>query len=276
MKQGTRIRQTEGERTRSSALHRSTDPIHPTKLALMFSTRWIATILTGFLFVLGCSGGGDPTAPPSGWQTAEMRMWKEGVDTSEVFRNLEDLDVMGVTGGVQKVAPGSNVSQTQFTAAIKRSLVKLYRNNPTAVDSLFEEYARPKVENADLSGEVMTDKGKLKPQLLQGNKKKAYEAITEYFREPQRQEAPSNITYPDSLRTDEEASGEVELQVHIDTSGAVDAVEAIRSVHPTLDAIAMNAATRTSWEPAYVLDGQAWEPVQSWTRFSVPFPAPRN
>lgn len=274
MKRENRIQQ--GERARSSALHRSIDPIHPNTLALMFSTRWIATILTGFFLVLGCSGGGNPTAPPSGWQMAETRMWKKGVDTSEVFRNLEDLDAMGVTGGVQKIAPGSNVSQAQFTAAIKRSLVKLYRNNPTVVDSLFEKYAKPKVKNADLSGGVLTDKGQLKPQLLQGNKKKSYEAITEYFREPQRQEAPSNIAYPDSLRRDEEASGEVELQVHIDTSGTVDAVEAIRSVHPTLDAIAMNAATRTSWEPAYVLDGQEWKPVQSWARFSVPFPAPRN
>lgn len=235
----------------------------------------MATILTGFFLVLGCSGEADPTAPPSGWEKAETRIWQEEVDTTAVFRNLETLDAMGVTDAVKKVAPGASVSQEQFDAAIKRSLVRLYRNNPTVVDTLFDKYAAPQLENADLSGDVV-EKGQLKPDLLQGNKKKAYEAITEYFREPQQQETPSNIPYPDSLRRDEEASGKVELQAHIDTSGNVDAVEVIRSIHPTLDAIAMKAATQTTWEPAYVLENQDWTPAPSWARFSVPFPAPRN
>lgn len=238
--------------------------------------RWIATVLTGLFLVLGCSGGGNPAAPPDGWQTTDTRWWKDGADTSKVFHNLDSLTSMGVVEETTKLAPGSEVTQETFNAAIKRSLIRLYRNNPMIVDSLFEEYAAPKLEGVDLGGDLFSDNGQLKPKILQGNKKKAYEAITEYFREPQRQKGASNIPYPDSLRRDEEASGEVELQVHIDTSGAVNAVEVTRSVHPTLDAIAMKAATRTQWEPAYVLVDGEWKPRPAWVRFPITFPAPRG
>lgn len=241
----------------------------------MFSMRWMAPILTGFLLVIGCSGGGNPAAPPSGWQATDTRMWKDGVDTSEVFRNLETLNAMGVTDAA-KIASGDEVTQKQFVAAVKQSLVKLYRHNPTIVDSLFEKYALPKVKEADLSGDLIGKNGKLKPKLLQPNKEKAYKAITEYFTRPERKEAPSNIAYPDSLRRDEEASGRVKLQVHIDTTGAVDAVEAVQAVHPTLNRIAMKAATQTTWVPAYLQQDRRQKPVPSWARFAVPFPAPQN
>jgi len=241
----------------------------------MILQRSIVTTFVALLLLAGCSGGGDPTAPPSGWQATETRMWHSDVDTAEVFPNLQDLSTMGVTSGEFTLEQGG-LSQDQFRDAIKRSLVRLYRNNPALVDTLFEAHAVSVLEDADLSGDVVQEGGQLKPKLLQTNKKKAYQAITDHFREPQREETPDNIPYPDSLRRDEDASGEVQLQVHIDTSGVVDAVEAIRTVHPTLDAIAMKAATETTWEPAYELRDGDWVPVPSWARFSVPFPAPRN
>lgn len=240
----------------------------------MFSMRWMAAILTGVFLIVGCGGGGNPAEAPEGWQQSETRMWKNGVDTNAVFRNLDSLSTMEVVETNARFTPGGGVSHDQFTAAIKRSLVKLYRNNPTIVDSLFENYAAPKLEDVDLSGEVLGDAGQLKPELLQPNKKAAYEAITEYFREPQRKKGAS-IQYPDSLRQDEEASGEVLLQVHIDSSGAVDAVQVLRSVHPTLDAIAMKAATNTVWEPAYQLVDGEWKGRPAWARFAINFPAPR-
>lgn len=236
--------------------------------------RWMAAILTGAFLIVGCGGGGNPAEAPEGWQQSETRMWKNGVDTSVVFQNLDSLTTMGVLDADAQIT-SSSVSQEQFVAAIKQSLVKLYRNNPTIVDTLFEQHAAPQLEDVDLSGEVLGDAGQLKPELLQPNKKAAYEAITEYFREPQRKQGAS-IVYPDSLRRDEEASGEVSLQVHIDSSGSIDAVQVLRSVHPTLDAIAMKAATQTVWEPAYQLVDGEWQGRPAWARFAINFPAPRN
>jgi hypothetical protein len=239
----------------------------------MTLSRWIPAILASALLLVGCSGGEDPAAPPSGWQATDTRMWSEDLDTSRVFRNLENLTTMGIADDELSLSPGE-ISQEQFRDAIKRSLVRLYRNNPEVVDSLFEAHAVDVLAEADLGEDAVQEGGQLKPKLLQTYKKNAYESITEHFREPEREEG-ADLVYPDSLRQSEEASGSVELQVHIDTSGAVNAVEAIQTAHPTLDAIAMKAATQTVWEPAYVMRDGAWVPETSWARFSVNFPAPR-
>lgn len=240
----------------------------------MTISRWIAPLLAAFLVLTGCGGGGDPSAPPSGWNATETRMWAEGVDTSEAFQNLEDLTAMGLMGEGLALEQGG-LSQEQFQLAIKQSLLELYRNNPPVVDSLFEEYAVSKLEGADLSGAV-EEGGALAPKLQQKYQKAAYDAVTEHFREPQQEEGASGIEYPDTLQT-EEAAGTVDLQARVDTSGSVDAIEVVKGTHPTLDAIAMRAAaTGSAWEPAYLLQDDEWTPVPSWVRFSVPFPAPRN
>lgn len=243
----------------------------------MAATRWIATTLTGLMLVLaGCGGGGeDPTAPPSGWKASETRMWKEGVDTSEAFRDLSSLSAMGVLEEDFALSAGG-VDQEQFTNAIKQSLENLYRSNPTIVDSLFDEHAASKLEDADLSGTVVKD-GQLKPKLLNEYKNKAFKTIQDHYKQPKLQEGVSGITYPDSLRT-QENSGRVELQMHVDSTGSVDAVEVIEGTHPTLNAIAMKAATATSWEPGYVRQGagEDWQPRPGWGRSPITFPAPRN
>lgn len=243
----------------------------------MAATRWIATTLTGLLLVLaGCGGGGgDPTAPPSGWKASETQMWKDGVDTSEVFRDLSSLSSMGVLEEDFALSAGG-VDQEQFTNAIKQSLENLYRSNPTIVDSLFDEHAASKFEDADLSGTVVKD-GQLKPKLLNEYKNKAFKTIQDHYKQPKLQDGVSGITYPDSLRT-QENSGRVELQMHVDSTGSVDAVEVIEGTHPTLNAIAMKAATETSWEPGYVRQGagEDWQPRPGWGRSPITFPAPRN
>lgn len=239
----------------------------------MVATRWIAVTLTGLLFIFGC-GSGDPTTPPSDWEATETRWWHEDVDTSEVFQDLEDLTAMGIVDEEEMaLSQGGNVTQEQFNNAIKQSLVALYRNDPETVDSLFEEYAAPKLQEADLSGDVVQSNGEIDAKLLQKYKKTAYDAINEHYREPQNQEGVSGLEYPDSLRT-EETSGEVVLQAHVNTDGQVDAVEVVQSVHPTLDAIAMRASTQTTWEPAYVLRDGEWEPKGSWVRSTVPYRIP--
>ncbi|PSQ61843.1 MAG: hypothetical protein BRD25_05680 [Bacteroidetes bacterium QH_1_61_8] len=167
------------------------------------------------------------------------------------------------------------VDQAQFEKAIKQSLENLYRTNPAIVDSLFEEHAASQLEDADLSGAVVKD-GQIKPKLLNEYKNKAFKTIKDHYRQPQLQEGVSGITYPDSLRT-QENSGRVELQMHVDSTGTVNAVEVIEGTHPTLNAIAMKAATGTTWEPGYVRQGagEEWQPRPGWGRSPINFPAPR-
>lgn len=243
----------------------------------MSCTRWIAAIVTGVFLIVGCTGGGNPAAPPDGWQTSEMRWWAPGVDTSHVFPNLDSLTTMGaIDSDVDPIGSGQ-VTRQQFNAAIKESLIQLYRNNPTIVDSLFEEYAAPQLEDVNLGGDILGDQGQLESKILNKNQKAAYEAINEYFREPQREQSPDNIIWPDSLRSEEHA-GVVALQVHLSVEGqgdnAVsrpDAVEVLSGTHPTLNRIAMKAATNAAWEPAYLLQDGSWTPVESWVRFDIPF-----
>ena len=244
----------------------------------MFSTRDIGIAFVGILFfIMGCGGGSSPTAPPDGWQTSDMRWWAEGVDTSAVFINLDSLSSMDVENAEMQMSASGDVTQEQFQTAIKRSLLPLYRNNPMVVDSLFGEYAVPQLEEVDLSGEVLQSNGKLKSDLLNKNQKVAYEAITEYFREPQREQSPDNIVWPDSLRSDE-YSGVVQLQVHLavesegeNATSRADAVEVLSGPHPTLNRIALKAATQATWQPAYVLNDGNWAPVDSWVQFDIPF-----
>jgi len=247
----------------------------------MSSTRWIASTLTAlFVLLVGCSSGGNPAAPPSGWEASESRWWKQSVDTSQVFRDLGTLDEMGLTQEEMSISP-SGITQEQFNNAIKQSLIKLYRNNPEVVDSLFQARAVDSLTAVDLSGDIVSENGRLKMETENEFKNKAYKAINEYFREPQPTKTDVQMAYPGSLRT-EEASGRVELQVHLtpeevdgEMTGVPNAIEVIESTHPTLDAIAMKGATKRRWNPAYVQVNREWQPIDAWVRFSVNFPAPQ-
>lgn len=226
--------------------------------------------------MVGCGGGGNPAAPPDGWEAAEARWWKEGVDTSKVFPNLDSLTTMGVVEGAPALQQGGTVSREQFNAAIKQSLVNLYRNNPMVVDSLFEEHAAPQLEDVELSGDIVESEGQLKSKVLNKNQKRAYKAITEHFREPQRQNSP-DIMWPDSLRSEEHA-GIVTVQAHLAVEEEGDnvvsrpnAVMVVSGTNPTLDKIAMKATTQATWEPAYLRKEGEWTPIDSWVRFDVPF-----
>jgi hypothetical protein len=241
----------------------------------MFSLRSITTTLTGLLLVLaGCGGGGaDPSAPPSDWNATETRMWAPNVDTSEVFRNLSSLEAMGILEEEITLSGGS-VSQEQFQRAVKRSLLELYRSNPTLVDSLFAEHAVPVLEEAELGSDAVAE-GKIKQKLLDKYSQQALKSIDEHYEQPIIQEGITGLPYPDSLRT-EENSGRVEVQVHVTTDGTVDAVEVVEGTHPVLNAIIMRAAaTETTWNPAYVTEDGEQTPYPGWGRLSTNFPAPR-
>jgi len=241
----------------------------------MLASRWIATTLTGLLLVLaGCGGGGgDPSAPPSGWNATETRMWAPDVDTSEVFRDLSSLETMGILEEDITLSGGS-VSQEQFQRAVKQSLLELYRSNPTLVDSLFAEHAVPVLEEAELGGDAV-EEGKIKQKLLDKYSQQALKAIDEHYEQPIIQEGITGLPYPDSLRT-EENSGRVEVQVHVTADGTVNAVQVVEGTHPILNAIIMRAAaTETTWNPAYVTEDGEQTPYPGWGRLSTNFPAPR-
>lgn len=239
----------------------------------MAVTRWIATTLTGlFLILAGCSEGGSPADPPSGWNATETRMWNADVDTSGVFRDLESLTSMGVLEDELALSAGS-ITQEQFQKAIKRSLEELYRTNPSIVDSLFEAYAVPELETVDLGSDVVED-GELKTKILEKSRQAAYKAIDAHYEQPTIQEGITGLPYPDTLRT-EENSGRIEIQLHVNEDGQVDAVEVIEGTHPTLNAIVMKAATETTWQPAYVTEDQEQTPRPGFGRLSTNFPAPR-
>lgn len=242
----------------------------------MSASRLFVATLTGCLLVLaGCGGGGggNPAAPPSGWALSDSRMWKESVDTAEVFRNMESLSGMGILEDDFALSPGG-VTQEQFKNGIKRSLEKLYRSNPALVDSLFEEHAASTLEGADLSNAV--EGGQLKPKLLTQYKKNAFDAIKAHYRQPQLLEQASIKSVPGSLRT-KENSGRFVLQVHVDTTGSVDAVEVVNGAHPTFNAILMNAATRTTWKTGCLQENdQCTKKVPGWGRIPLSVPPPRN
>lgn len=239
----------------------------------MIAPRWIIPSLIGlFLFLAGCGGGGSPADPPSGWEATESRMWHQDVDTSEVFQNLGSLSAMDVLDEKVALSSGS-ITQEQFQKAIKQSLEELYRSNPTIVDSLFEEYAVPELQNAEL-GSGAVEGGELKTKLLEQYRSAAFKAIDKHYEQPKMQQGITDLPYPDSLRT-EENSGRVQVQLHVNSDGQVDAVEVVEGTHPTLNAIIMKAATETTWNPAYVTEDGEQVGHPGWGRISANFPAPR-
>lgn len=231
------------------------------------SLRVLSVLLVAVL-IAGCSSGGAQTEAPSGWETDGDRWWAQGVDTSQAFRQLDSLHTMGITDAAF-AASLQGASTDQFARAVKQELIALYRNNPEVVDSLFEQYARPNLSDADLSA---TDREALR-QTLTRYKNESYKDISQHFTEPQRESQELNITYPDSLRSDE-TSGEVEMQLYLDEEGTPQSVMLLEGVHPVLNDIAMSAATRTNWQPAYLTSDGEQQPIRSWVRFGFAFRPP--
>jgi hypothetical protein len=231
-----------------------------------------AALATTLLVLAGCSSGGSPGQPPDGWNTSDASWWKQGVDTAEVFRSMDNLMDMGIQDdSIQFEQAG--LSRAQFTDAIKRSLVELYRTNPETVDSLFQEYAVPSLDTVDISGdEVVEEGGRLASDLLNLGKKAAYDPINAHYREPRATTNPS-LSFPDSLMR-QDISGTIELQIHLDASAGddstatPDAIKVLEGIQPTVDAYVMRAMIDRGWQPAYVLRDGDWQPVDSWVRIS--------
>ncbi len=182
---------------------------------------------------------------------------------------------MGVSTGMlyassREMAAQRSLQRDQLVDAVKRSLVRLYRNEPEVVDSLFERHVVPQLAGASLQGDP--------EDIVERNKKKAYDALRKHFREPVprlRLGEDIQVIYPDSLRRSG-VSGVVRMQVRVNEAGEPLAIELLESVHPVLDQIAMSATTRMRWQPAYVLVRNDWKALPSWSRFNIHFSAPES
>jgi hypothetical protein len=227
------------------------------------------------LFLAGCAAE-EPaeTGPPPGWEGTAGRWWLPDVDTSLAFRDLETLASMQITEGDVvyaanlAVARQDDLARQQVAVAVKRSLIRLYRNEPELVDSLFERFVMPKIEEVSLAGDIGA--------LVEGLGRQGYRLIGNHFREPRtllQVGKDIGVAYPDSLRA-RGIAGSVLTQVYLDEEGVPQAVELIEGVHPVLDDIALRATTRMRWRSAYLLRRGNWRPVPSWARFKVTFKAP--
>ncbi len=223
------------------------------------TTGVLAALLLLSAFWAGCGGApDDPAAPPDGWQASGDYWWREGVDTSAAFADLSSLEAMGLAESTTYAAAAGPMTDAQFATSVKRSIVAIYRHEPQVIDSVVEAAVLPEVQN-------MRDEG---PEALRS---RAYSLAREHVTEPSAalqvgEDVP--VPYPDSLRAS--VGGAVRMQVRLDAEGAPQAVELLEGVHPTLDAIALRAATRMRWEPMRV-DGEA---IPSWVRFTVRFRQP--
>jgi hypothetical protein len=169
-----------------------------------------------------------------------------------------------------RIAQQTSLQRDQLVDAVKRSLIRLYRNEPAIVDSLFSRHVTPLLADVSLAGDP--------DELVERNKKRAYDAIRRHFREPVpvlRLGEDIAVPYPDSLRK-RGVAGAVRMQVFVNESGEPQAVELIDGVHPLLARIAMRATTEMRWQPAYLLRKKDWQAIPSWSRFTVHFASPEG
>lgn len=234
----------------------------------MISYRIIPILLGAALILIGCEPDAPQDEPPAEWQTAEEAWWHPDADSAEVFRDLETLEDMGITDEEVPVDL-EEATRDQIVRAVQDELKPLYQHHPDIMDTLFTEVVEPMIDDADMTMEG----GVIVSEITED----AYEEITEgHFREPQaitELTTDVSITYPEELR-DEGPEGTVRTRVYVNEEGRAASVRLIEGVHPELDAIAMNAATRMEWEPAYIMEDGEWVAHPSWTDFDITFQAP--
>lgn len=228
-----------------------------------------------FLLVLLATGCATEeraeTGVPEGWEASDDRWWRTGFDTTGVFRNLETFADMGSSGGGLTFVANAQMTthpgglQEQFDRRVQRSLIRLYRNKPELVDSLFERYVRPTLQD-----KADADNMNRKVDEFQ---RKGYGILRNHFQEPQTALVLGKdveVPYPDSLRQ-KQVTGAVKTQVYLNKEGEPMAIMLLEGVHPVLDAIGMRATTQMRWRPAYRIRNGNWIPIPAWTRYNLRF-----
>ena len=238
-------------------------------------TRSQPYLLVVFLIALlatGCSLEEKvETGVPDGWEASDDRWWRTGFDTTGVFRNLETFADMGTTGSEATFVANAQMTTTpgsiqeQFDRRVQRSLIRLYRNEPELVDSLFERYVRPTLEDqADPDNMI---------RKVDEYQRKGYGILRNHFQEPQTALVLGKdveVPYPDSLR-EKQVTGAVKTQVYLNKEGEPMAIMLLEGVHPVLDNIGMRATTQMRWRPAYRIRKGNWIPIPAWARYNLRF-----
>jgi len=230
-------------------------------------------VLTFGILLSGCTEEANiPVSSPKGWDGNSTYWWDISADTTNAFRPLDSLEEMGVPGSYLlsitldgNSATDMELAQRKFNQYVKESLIELFRNEPEIVDSLFDRFVIPKMQDVELLGDVQP--------LISEYQRRAYQTLSRHFRYPRSltklgEDIP--IVIPDSLK-EKEISGIVFTQVAINKEGIPIALKKLSGVHPILDRIAMRALTEMRWQPAYVLRGGKSRPIASWTRMKVRF-----
>ena len=228
-----------------------------------------------FTLVLGCAEPPYDPTPPSGWTGAEQQWWREGLDTTNVFRNLEtleDLNVVGTGLGYatdRALSTSSAEVRQRFKWEVKKRMLPLLRNQPELVDSLFEATFAPKIAEVRFTNDALQD--------VKDFTSRAVKFINRnHFQGPAQvktlgEDVP--IDYPDSLQT-QRIGGDVLLQVYLDAEGLPQAIQLVEGGHHVLNNRAMLATTQMEWRPSYVFENKEWEPIPSWVRYRVLFNVP--
>lgn len=163
--------------------------------------------------------------------------------------------------GVDQSALGP--ARASFARSVKQALIRLYRNQPEVVDSLFNVHVVPDIESAQFSTDIMSDVDQFKQD--------GYRAIGRAFQEPRTVRTLGEditVVYPDSLRQ-AGIGGRVSMQVFLNEEGEPVAIELLEGVHPVLDDLAMTATTEMRWRPAYLMQRRDWVAIPSWARFNI-------
>lgn len=224
------------------------------------SMRIIPALLALFVFS-GCAQDRGVTLNEN-WQQDGARFFVSGVDTSNLFRNLETLEDMGLA----LPARNDRDARNWIDRNLRRELVVLYRHAPEVVDSLYRARVTTLVEQAPTPAGGLSD-------VVSELKRPAERTLLQAFRQPSPMKKLGidiQVPFPDSLKA-RLTEADIRTQVAIDAEGRPLAVRILEPVHPVLETIAVNAIAQQQWNPAYVLRGRAFEALPVFVRYNVLF-----
>ena len=226
-------------------------------------------------FVAGCVPEETvETGPPDGWQAEGVYWWHTGFDTTGIFRNLDTLADMDVTGSQATYVASPNLArqrtsqQEWFERAVKQKIIQLYRNHPEVVDSLFERHVVPMLKEVNLDADLQREADRFKSTSYRFLHKNYFQAPQQALQVGRDIEVP----YPEDARK-RQVAGAVHLQVYVNEEGEPLTVQLLESLDPDLDGIAMRTMTKMRWRPAYLMGKGNWKTIPAWTRIKIRFGA---
>jgi hypothetical protein len=212
-----------------------------------------ALLLLPLLLTLAACGGPD-LGPPDGWEASAdgTRWWRTGIDTTGLFPDHSTFEAMGV----ERRPEGPRHRNVQL------ALITTYRSNPRLADSVFTVNVAPYLSGSGNQiplEEAVQESAKRLREMYMGPRQ---DPDVKFGRE-----VP--YVYPDSLR---DVQGRVVVQSFIaaeDNDGRPIALKLAEPVHPVLDALTMQAATRMR----YFRGGALGEYRPGFAYFNAPYPS---